>query len=174
MQEHILRIRWLGRQFDFRCHGAILPMTLVLRLAMAWIFLWAGIDKLLGGFSAEGFLLNATRGPLIDLWSSLGESGAALSVIDPLVTWSQILMGLALALGLVVRLTFFFGGVQMFLFYIAQFPPEHNPFMEYYLVYILLFLALGALGAGRVLGVDRYIEATTLVRRRPWLKYLLG
>ncbi|ELZ90411.1 terminal quinol oxidase [Haloferax sulfurifontis ATCC BAA-897] len=33
---------------------------------------------------------------------------------------------------------------------------------------------VGALAAGRILGLDAYLEAMEFVRRRPKLKYLLG
>ncbi len=42
------------------------------------------------------------------------------------------------------------------------------------LVYAAIFLVLGALAAGRILGVDRYLESHPLVERYPKLRYLLG
>jgi thiosulfate dehydrogenase [quinone] large subunit len=155
-------------------HSLLVPFMVILRLAMAWIFLWAGFDKLIGGFSAAGFLTRASSGPLHSLWVDLGQSAAALSVINPLVTWSQILMGFALFFGVATRFSLFWAGAMMFLFYLAQFPPEHDLFLDYYLVYILVYLMLGALGAGRILGLDKYIEEGPIVRKAPWLRYLLG
>jgi len=38
----------------------------------------------------------------------------------------------------------------------------------------LLFVIVGGFAAGRILGVDAAIEKTAAVRRRPWLRYLLG
>jgi thiosulfate dehydrogenase [quinone] large subunit len=104
----------------------------------------------------------------------LGANATALSVIDPLVTYSQILMGIALFLGAATRLTLVFAAIMMFLFYIAQFPPEYDLFADYYLVYIVVYLMLGALGAGRVLGLDGYVERLPAARDRPWMRYLLG
>ena len=63
--------------------------------------------------------------------------------------YGQILMGFAIFLGAVMRLSLLFGAIMMFLFYIAQFPPEHNLFVDYYLVYIVVFAMLGALGRGQ-------------------------
>ncbi|NIQ78712.1 MAG: hypothetical protein GTN93_11590, partial [Anaerolineae bacterium] len=72
--------------------NTVLPPSVVfLRFAMGWIFVWAGFDKLIRGFSAGGFLVNATQGPLGGWFQSLGENQAALDVINPLVTWGQIL-----------------------------------------------------------------------------------
>jgi thiosulfate dehydrogenase [quinone] large subunit len=39
---------------------------------------------------------------------------------------------------------------------------------------LVLFLTVIVVGAGRVLGVDAYLEATDAVKNRPWLRYLLG
>ena len=130
--------------------------------------------KLVNGFSAAGFLTQGTSGPLHSAWISLGESKAALSVVEPMVKWGQILTGFALFFGMATRFALIWGGAMMFLFYLAQFPPEHDLFMEYYLVYILVYMILGALGAGRILGVDRFLEKTPLVKRYKWLRYLLG
>lgn len=155
--------------------GAVLPpLVLLLRLTMGWIFVWAGFDKLVRGFDASGFLVNATKGPLGGWFQSLGENDAAVDVINPLVTWGQILIGTALIFGITVRWAAFWGAAMMFLLYIAQFPPEFNPFMEYYLVYIVVLGLLGALGAGRILGLDSWIERLPWVRRVPVATFVLG
>jgi thiosulfate dehydrogenase [quinone] large subunit len=39
---------------------------------------------------------------------------------------------------------------------------------------LLLFLTIIFVGAGRVLGIDAYIETTGVVENRTWLRYLLG
>lgn len=164
----------LARQFSPAYDAPVAPFILVLRLTMGWIFLWAGFDKLINGFSAEGFLLHATSGPLESWFKDLGGNTSALSVIDPLVTYSQVLMGFALFFGVFTRLTLFSAAAMMFMFYIAQFPPEHDLFVDYYIVYIVAYAMLGALGAGRILGLDSYIERLPSVRRYQRLKLLLG
>ena len=155
-------------------HPTLKPFMVLLRLAMAWVFLWAGFDKLVNGFDASGFLVNATSGPLKDLWVSLGESETYVSIINPVVVWTQLIMGAALLLGAFTRLALFGAASMMFLFYLAQFPPEHNPFLDYFIVYILVFALLGALGAGRTAGLGNRIEGLGTVQKRRWLTYLLG
>lgn len=172
--ERPFRIAFPGGEFTVAVHDVFIAFTLLLRLLMGWILLWAGFDKAINGFTAEGFLLHATSGPLHGWMMDLGASATALSVIDPLVTYSQILMGIALFFGAATRLTLVFAAIMMFLFYIAQFPPEYDLFADYYLVYIVVYLMLGAVGAGRVLGLDRYVERLPAVRDRPWMRYLLG
>ncbi len=46
--------------------------------------------------------------------------------------------------------------------------------MDEYLVYILLFGLLGALGAGWMLGLDRHVERISWVRRHRLVTLLLG
>ena len=101
-------------------------------------------------------------------------SSAAVNVIDGLVIWGQILIGIALILGVVTRFSLFWAAAMMFMFYIAQFPPAHNPFLDEHIVYIGVFLLLGALAAGRIFGLDALVERLPLVRRIPGAEYLLG
>jgi len=150
------------------------PFTLLLRLTMGWIFLWSGMDKLVTDFSASGFLVNATQGPLGGWFQDLGRNQTALDVINPLVIWGQILIGTTLVLGLFTRAGLFWGAVMVMMFYLAQFPPANNPFMDEHLVYILIFGLLGALGAGRILGVDAWIERIPWVKRNRVVTLLLG
>ena len=153
----------------------VLPAVIVgLRLTMGWIFVWSGFDKLIRGFSAEGFLLHATKGPLSGTFQNIAENATALNVIEQLVIWGEILIGIALIFGILTRFAAFWGAIMMLLFYVAQLPPEHNPFMEYYLIYILVLAALGALGAGRIMGLDALIGRQPLVRRIPGVAFLLG
>jgi len=170
---HLARV-WQALSAERLAEGVMGPMTLLLRLTMGWIFVWSGFDKLLGDFSSAGFLANGTQGPLGDWFQGLAQNQAALDVIDPLVVWGQILIGLALVFGVGTRFALLWAGAMSFMFYIAQFPPANNPFMDEHLVYILLFVLLGALGAGRILGLDAIIERLPWVRRLPLLNLLLG
>lgn len=102
-------------KWRFLFHRVVVPFTLLLRLLMGWIFLWAGFDKAINGFSAEGFLTHATSGPLHGWFTDLGASATALSVIEPLVTYGQILMGFAIFFGAATRSALSFAGIMMFL-----------------------------------------------------------
>ncbi len=175
MKETTYTITVLGRTFEFTHADAVLPfLTLAGRLSMGWIFIWSGFDKLITDFSAEGFLVNASRGPLKDVFVDMSTSSVALDVIDPLLVWGQILIGFSLILGFFTRIGLLFAAIQMFLFYLAQLYPEDNPFLDFHIIYIGIFALLGAMGAGRVLGLDALIEKASLVRRYPQLNWLLG
>lgn len=176
--------------------------TLGLRVIMAWVFLQAGLEKLLddgisgflgdpltGGWSAEFFLMgNPDEGipaptadsPASGVFEWFGEN--ALWLIEPMIVWGQILIGLALLLGILVRFAAFMGSLQMFFFWLAALeggllsglPVEHGFVVDYTLVYIFILFGLGAVGAGRVVGFDAQIEEWDIVQENPWLRYLLG
>lgn len=163
-----------GGETVINVHKVVVPFTVVLRLVMGWIFLWAGLEKAVNGFTAASFLQNATSGPFQEQFAAWGADSTALAVIDPLVTYGQVLMGLAMIFGVATRAALFCGGVMMLLFFVAQFPPEHNPFVDYYIVYIVVYLMLGALGAGRIFGLGGLLENLPWIRDRVWPRYLLG
>ncbi len=165
---------WVAALPDLLAQSIMVPATLVLRLTMGWIFIYAGFDKLLTGFSASSYLLHSTKGPLTFWFHSLGSNQAAINVINPLVTWGEILIGMTLVLGLFTRGGIFWGSVILMMFYLSQWPPATNPFMGYHLVYILLLTLLGALGAGRTLGVDALAERIPWVKRNHAVTLLLG
>ena len=175
MKETTYTVTALGRTFEFTHSDMVLPfLTLAGRLLMGWIFIWSGFDKLITDFSSAGFFANASRGPLKDIFIDMGTNQTALDVIDPLVIWGQILIGFSLILGLYLRVGAFFGAVQMLMFYLPVLYPENNPFMDEHIIYIGILGLLGALGAGRIVGIDAFLEQTATVKRMPALKYLLG
>ncbi|TKX51827.1 DoxX family membrane protein, partial [Halorubrum sp. SP3] len=80
-----------------------------LRVVMAWVFLQAGLSKLFEGgladplaWSSVGFLQNAIAdaNPLQGLFLFFADYAA---IIDPMVVFGQILIGLALLFGVLFR-----------------------------------------------------------------------
>lgn len=175
MKETTHAITVFGRRFEFEHADTLLPfLALAGRLVMGFFFIWSGFDKLITDFSAQGFLVNASKGPLKDVFVNMGESQAALDVINPLVVWGQILIGFSLILGVFTRVGAFFGALQMLLFYLTTLWPEHNPFIDDHIIYIAILALLGALGAGRIVGIDAFLEQTEPVENMPAAKYVLG
>jgi thiosulfate dehydrogenase [quinone] large subunit len=145
-------------------------IVLILRISLGFLFLYAGGSKLLEGFSAGGYLLNATVGPFTESFAAL----AGNPVVDFLVVWGEILIGLALIFGVFTRFTAIMGSLMMFLFYLSILPPENGPINEK-VIYTLVFILLGIFGAGRYYGIDKYLEQTKIVKEN-WniFKFLLG
>lgn len=57
---------------------------------------------------------------------------------------------------------------------LAGLPLAHGWVVDDHIVYAALLFGLGAIGAGRIIGVDEYLESTSIVEANPWLRYLLG
>jgi thiosulfate dehydrogenase [quinone] large subunit len=180
-QRRTLEADLLGRETDFEYSETWIGYALLgLRVVIAWVFLQAGLDKLLqGDWTAAGYLENAIpAGNPFGFWGAL----ASMPLVDPLVMWGQVLIGLALLLGVAVRFAAFMGALQMVLFWMshlsgglmAGFPIEHGWVVSSHIVYVLLLFGLGALGAGRILGGDRYIEDLEFVQNNGWLRLFLG
>jgi thiosulfate dehydrogenase [quinone] large subunit len=69
--------------------------------------------------------------------------------------------------------------MQMTLFYLGGWSGEALALFDSTLVYAMVFLTVAAFGAGRVLGLDAYVEnvevgGQALVEKFPKLRYVLG
>ncbi len=123
-----------------------------LRVAMAFIFLWAFLDKLFGlGFATSpekawlnggspttGFLMNGTKGPFVEFFQSL----AGMPVIDWLFMLGLLFIGITLLLNRFVKWGSIAGMALMALMYFAAFPPETNPLVDEHIIYFIVFAVL--------------------------------
>ena len=166
-------------------------VLVVLRVAMGWVFLFAGIEKVLalGGkpFSAAGYLQFATAGtwpgvtleqgqylnPTHPFWASLGQNAGLVGVINVLVVFGELAIGTALILGLFTRFAAAMGSLMVTFFFIASWDFA-NGIVNSDAIYVILTASLGIMGAGRVFGLDAVIEKTEFVRKAPVLHYVLG
>lgn len=165
-----------------KAHSLSAWFVLSLRLMMGFAFLYAGLDKLLaGGFSAHGYLANAVPangGPFVDQFLWMAGNSTMMAVVDVAVPFGQVAIGLGLLVGAFVRLAAFFGALMMAMFYVANWDIAHG-FINGDFAYMLVFLAVAAFGAGRILGLDTYIEnyevgGEPLIEKYPVLGYVLG
>ena len=78
-------------------------------------------------------------------------------------------IGVALMLGIGMRLAAGAGALLVVMMWSAVLPPASNPFMDDHLIYAAVLVLLALLGAGNTLGLGRMWTATPLVRRNPWL-----
>ncbi|MFQ5819625.1 MAG: hypothetical protein ACE5I5_06530 [Candidatus Heimdallarchaeota archaeon] len=151
-----------------------------LRLGMGWLFLWAFVDKLFGlgfatpseqawiagGSPTTGFLLFATRGPLVPVFQRL----AGNFLVDLVFMLSLLLLGLTLILGIGVRIAGYGGALLVFLMYLAALPPEHNPILDDHILYLVILLGLTRTKAGHWLGFGDWWANTNLVQKFPILE----
>ncbi|MEA3190556.1 MAG: thiosulfate dehydrogenase (quinone) large subunit [Thermoplasmata archaeon] len=155
----------------------------VARLALGAIFLWAFLDKLFGlGFSTpaerawlaggsptKGYLSSAV-GPMAGFFHGI----AGNPVADVLFMAGLAGVGLALLLGVGVRVAGFAGAAMMFLMYAAHpiwaASPATHPFLDDHLVYALMLVAFAVGGTGRHVGLGAWWAQQPLVQRHPWLE----
>lgn len=156
--------------FDRYCETTYKPAAstalALLRITLGLQLFLAGVEKIVTGWSAEGYLLGAT-GPLAEWFHSLAGSG----LLSQLNVWGLTLVGLALILGLAVRPASFFGAIMMGMYYLAHFEQntEHG-LVDFHLVYIAIFLLFLCGGAGRFFGLDAYVSR---VVRNKWIQAVL-
>ena len=120
-----------------------------LRVTIGWLFLNAGIAKIMDpAWSAAGYLQKASTFP--GLFSWLAES-SLLPITNFLVEWGLFLMGIALILGIYMKWSAYLGSVLMFLFYlpVLKFPVVgHGYIVDDHIIYIAALLTLAAFGPG--------------------------
>ncbi len=78
-------------------------------------------------------------------------------------------IGVALLLGIGMRIAAISGAVLLVLMWSASLPPANNLFMDDHIIYAIVLLGLAVVGAGNTLGFGRQWTNTTLVRHHPWL-----
>jgi thiosulfate dehydrogenase [quinone] large subunit len=152
----------------------------VTRLALGWVFLWAFLDKTFGlGFATEradawvnggsptfGFLNFATEGKTFQDFF-VGLSG---TFSDWLFMIGLLGIGLALLLGIGMRIAAVSGAIMLVLMWAAELPLINNPFMDDHIVYAIVLVALAVYGAGRTWGFGRAWEQLPLVQRYRFLE----
>jgi thiosulfate dehydrogenase (quinone) large subunit len=150
------------------------------RIALGWVFLWAFLDKTFGlghetaekaawingGHPTNGFLSRAATGPFKGFYNDLAGS----VFIDWLFMLGLLGIGLALILGIGMRIAAVAGAVLLVLMWTAVLPPANNPFMDDHLIYAGTLVGLALAGAGDTFGLGRWWGDTALVRKAPWLK----
>ncbi|MGB9376325.1 MAG: hypothetical protein WCB04_02315 [Mycobacteriales bacterium] len=151
-----------------------------IRLCIGWVFLWAFLDKMFGlghetpakgawidgGSPTAGFLGKGTQGPFASFYQSFAGAGWA----DTLFMIGLLCIGVALILGIAMRLATGAGALMLVLMWTAVLPPANNPFMDDHIIYALILVVLVLAHAGRTLGLSRMWEGLPLVKRYGVLK----
>lgn len=152
----------------------------VLRISLSWVFLWAFLDKTFGlgaatesanawidgGSPTEGYLTAATRGPLKDWFSWMAGDVWA----DWLFMIGLLGIGLALLLGIGMRVAAATGSLLLVFMWAATLWPENNPFMDDHLIYAIALVGLAAVNAGDTWGLGQWWNRQALVRQHATLR----
>nr|WP_239143247.1 DoxX family membrane protein [Actinoplanes philippinensis] len=162
----------------------------VLRIATGFVFLWAFLDKTFGfgyatpaakawingGSPTKGFLSGVAVGPFEDVFHSI--AGAAWA--DWLFMLGMLGIGVALILGIGLRIAAVAAGLMMAFMWAAEWPlaqqdsageatRSSNPLVDYHVVYGITAAVLALTYAGHTWGLGRWWAKLPLVQKNRWL-----
>lgn len=155
----------------------------VTRIALGLIFVWAFFDKAFGlgfatpdarawvngGSPTTGFL-KSVEGPFAGFFNGLSGS--------PLADWLFMLgllgIGLALILGIGMKIASYAGATLMVLMYLAVFPftaeKSNNPLLDDHIIYALVLLTLGWALPNQKLSLAPWWQSQDFVKKNSWLQ----
>lgn len=155
-------------------------LIFLLRISLGWVFLFAAYRQIPDSdWSAAGFLGNASLFPAFFNFFTAPE---ILPIIDVIIPWAHLLIGLGLFLGLGVRLAALGGGALMILYYLPRLDGfmvgEYNFIVEYHLVYAIVLFYLVAIKAGRAYGLEgiivQHLKLEARIKRNRLFRFLLS
>jgi thiosulfate dehydrogenase [quinone] large subunit len=162
----------------------------VLRVAFGLTFLWAFLDKTFalgfhtgygqdgtldrfgdaawihGGSPTEGFLKFGADGPFKDFYNSIAGAGWA----NWLFMLGLLGIGLALTLGIGMRIAAATGALLYVLMWTVVLPPENNPVLDDHILGAVSLVVLAAFYAGDTWGLGQWWAGTRLVKDNPVLR----
>jgi len=179
-------------EHDVVTHGAARKALAVLRVAFGLTFLWAFFDKLFalgfhtgvnqagvtdrfgpaawinGGSPTTGFLKNGVpeNNPFKGFFNGMAGSAWA----DWLFMAGLLGIGLALTLGIGMRVAAASGALLYGLMWAAALPLENNPVIDDHLIGFVSVIALALVLAGDTWGLGQRWARFGLVRRHPFLR----
>jgi thiosulfate dehydrogenase [quinone] large subunit len=176
-------------------HGSLITrraakFLAVVRMVTGFVFLWAFLDKTFGfgyatpaakawihgGSPTRGFLSNVAVGPFESTFHTWAGTGWA----DWLFMLGLAGIGVALILGVALRLAAVSGVLMMLLMWAAEWPlARHtsagapsmstNPIVDYHIVYALVLIAAALTYAGNTWGLGKLWARLPFVQRNHWL-----
>ena len=170
---------------------AAAPFVAVVRIATGLVFLWAFLDKLFGfgyatpgerawingGSPTQGFLGNIDHGPFAAMFR--GWAGATWA--DWLFMLGLAGIGIAVVLGIGMRIAAISGTLMMLMMWAAEWPLDRftdtgeptmstNPLLDYHILYALVLIWLAIVAAGNTWGLGQTWTKLDIVQKNPWLR----
>jgi thiosulfate dehydrogenase [quinone] large subunit len=150
-----------------------------LRVVLGFTFFWAFLDKLFGfgyatpsarawingGSPTRGFLANSATGPFAGFYKDIAGAGWA----DWLFMIGLAGIGIALLVGIGMRVAAVSGAVLYLMMWSVALPPQNNPIVDEHIIGALALLALALVHAGDTLGFGRWWRQQPIVQRNRWL-----
>lgn len=159
-----------------RHHKVAAGIWAIIRVYLGYVWFTSGIGKVLNGFDASGFIQGAIESstgsnPAVQGWWATFLETVALpnaSFFSFLVAWGEVLVGIALILGIFTNFAALMGITMNFSFLFSG-TVSTNPQM----VILTMFILVAGLNAGRF-GLDRwvipYMKELTLTLRKKFHK----
>ncbi len=127
----------------------------LLRVSLGWMFLYAGwshvADK---SWTSKGYLMSAKVLPGFYHWLA---TPTMLPINNFVNEWALVILGVCLILGLGIRYVGVLSALLMLLYFLPLgilHPNAHSYIVDEHIIYIFAFLALSALHAGHIWGLD--------------------
>jgi len=163
----------------------------VTRISLGLVFFWAFVDKLFGlgfatcrgkdglvstfcdsawingGSPTKGFLKFGTEGSPLE---STFQAMAGNAIWDWLFMIGLGAIGLALILGIGMKIATYSGALLLGFMYLAMFQPENNPVIDDHIIYVLVLLGLCHTNDSQALGFGKWWKKQGLVKRYPILE----
>lgn len=150
----------------------------VLRIMFGFYFLWAFLDKtfglgfatpaerawIAGGSPTRGFLIGV-EGPFAPVYNTI----AGNIFIDTLFMVGLLGIGLALTLGIGMRIAAVTGALLYVLMWTAALPMTTNPILDDHLTGAMTLIVLALTAAGTTWGLGRMWAELPIVQRNRWL-----
>ena len=149
------------------------------RILLGLIFLWAFFDKLIGlgystpasqswlsGGSPTAGFLKGVEGPFADFFHSL----AGIGWVDGLFMVGLLGIGLALVLGIVIRITSVAGSLLLLMMWAASLPIQTNPIIDDHIIYIVLLVIVAYALPYQKWSLANWWCKHRLVKRNIWLQ----
>jgi thiosulfate dehydrogenase (quinone) large subunit len=148
----------------------------LLRISVGWMMFYAGITKVINpSWSAEGYLKGAKTFPGLFQWFLQPN---ILPLINFVNEWGLTLLGVALILGVFVRISSILGAVLMLLYYLPildfPYPNLHSYIVDEHIIYAFVLLLFASLRAGRVWGLENWCSNLPICSKYPKLRNWLG
>lgn len=148
----------------------------LLRISLGWLFLWAFLDKIWGlGYSTlptAAWLAGGspTAGFLAHSPSPYFHILAGQAWVDWIFMGALLLLGMALLLGIGLRLAAIGGSALLLLMWASLWPIKNNPLIDEHLIYLLLLIVLSQTNAGDTWGCGNSWRALPLIKKYSWLQ----
>jgi thiosulfate dehydrogenase [quinone] large subunit len=150
-----------------------------LRIVIGFTFLWAFLDKLFGlghatpsakswlngGSPTKGFLSGSADGPFESFYRNIAGAGWA----DWLFMIALLGLGVALMLGIGMRVAAVSGALLYLMMWSVVLPPATNPVVDDHIIGALAVIGLALMHAGDTFGLGRWWKRQPIVRQNRWL-----